>query len=196
MSRSPLMPIAYALGIALCVFACQDAPPVAPKADAPTTAASAAPKTAAPKTAAPTTASVRSDAPATRGAAKPGVKPNYVKCDPARPELPCTPDVAFKPISPVSPVDKVSALATGRSEKAVRGCATDADCVVSCKVDGQCCGNLCQCQQTYNQTFFAELSAHQKVCSARCPKARCAYTDHRLEPACKAGLCVTKAVPR
>ncbi|MEZ4473348.1 MAG: hypothetical protein R3F60_21685 [bacterium] len=36
--------------------------------------------------------------------AAPGRKPDYVRCDPAHPELPCTPDEAEAPEPPPSPV--------------------------------------------------------------------------------------------
>ena len=69
------------VGCVIALSACGGEPKAPAATDAPAPAATAAPATAAPAT----------DEPAATTRA--GVKPHYVKCDPARPELPCTPDL-------------------------------------------------------------------------------------------------------
>lgn len=88
---------------------------------------------------------------------------------------------------PNEPTDK---LGDALTQQDVRGCHSDADCVVSCRRDGDCCGDLCTCQQVYNTGFAKELERFQAAScqDARCPKAKC-KPPREVSAVCSNGLC-------
>jgi len=76
------------------------------------------------------------------------------------------------------------------------GCATDADCAVSCIRDGGCCDELCGCSQVYNRKHLAALErAKSALCDkdVPCPVARCSGRK-RTQARCIDSLCA--AVPQ
>ncbi|MCB9523517.1 MAG: hypothetical protein H6702_09050 [Myxococcales bacterium] len=90
------MHLRTAVSTALLCLACTPtgSPTQAPKSAAPGSAApvsAAAPASAAPASAAPASAAAEET--------RRGVKPHYVPCDPAHPELPCTPEPTLAPPS-------------------------------------------------------------------------------------------------
>ena len=89
------------------------------------------------------------------------------------------------------PTDPNTKIAGGRTDKELRGCASDGDCVVSCSIDGDCCGQLCGCTQVYAKDFAAELQRHHESCDREsCPVAGCARPTERTVGLCQEGLCV------
>jgi hypothetical protein len=89
-----------------------------------------------------------------------------------------------------TPFEATEALGDDLSPQVVRGCQSDSDCVVSCRVDGDCCEELCDCTQVYNQSFLTELTAYQDASckEASCPVAKCKPPPERTA-VCRSGLC-------
>ena len=126
---------------------------------------------------------------------RPGVKPHYVKCDPAHPERPCTPDGPHTPVPvaleprgvkphsvkcdpahperPCTPEPKplervpnaVTPLTDGLDAQTLRGCTADADCALTCLRDDRCCPTPCLCDAAYNQAFLRRLAEHHSGCA-------------------------------
>ena len=88
------------------------------------------------------------------------------------------------------PFESTNALGEKLSPQDIRGCQSDADCVVSCRVDGDCCQELCTCTQVYNQGFLTELTAFQEASckDPNCPMAKCKPPRER-RAACRSGMC-------
>jgi hypothetical protein len=61
-------------------------------------------------------------------------------------------------------------LSDASDPEEVSGCQTAADCVVSCRVDGSCCDQLCACTNVYSRSFLERLETQR---TAECPTARC-----------------------
>lgn len=181
-----------ALGVA--TVGCQIAPPVAPGVASDAPRAGVKPRFVRCDPARPELPCTPNTAPpfALRRPAStpPGVKPERVPCDPARPDLPCTPDPSrLLRAAPGS----VARLGAGRPAAEVRGCAADADCVVSCRVDGACCPEVCGCTQVYNRAFLAALTAHQSGCAtAGCDQLKCTEYAPPYTAACVSGRCVAR----
>lgn len=176
--------------LAACSGSAPEPAPAAPSAEGPTE----------PKAAQPAAAqAVAPEAPPPiRGAVPPGVKPHFVPCDPARPELPCTPEPVLAPPSEPKTLQgrEVTGILGTRSPEQLRGCRTDADCALTCRVDGDCCPRLCTCDHALNRETLAELQAHQAACTYRgCAKAKCRDPGHDLVPTCVDGLCGAREVP-
>ena len=56
-------------------------------------------------------------------------------------------------------------------------CEEDRECVITSKIDGNCCGDPCGESQPFNLSYYDTLSKHQKdICSDAtftCPDAKC-----------------------
>jgi hypothetical protein len=112
------------------------------------------------------------------------VKFQPVKPDPAKP-APHTPE----PTRYETPwvIDQL-----GKSEQETRGCKSHEDCIITCHVDGDCCGTMCGCSNALNRDFNARLDAYlQKKCVGKrqsCPAVACRMRDPSYAT-CNNGLC-------
>ncbi len=151
-----------------------------------------APTPAAPAPAAPTIPEVPppTPRPATPPPTPPPPTPAPVTPPPRPPPAPAPP----KP-PPTAPgtVGVPPSLTLGLSDAEMRACSTPADCVISCDVDGTCCGSPCGCGNALNKDVAARLSAlHRQSCPLvreRCPAVACMRED-AFGATCQEGRCV------
>ncbi len=111
---------------------------------------------------------------------------------PQRRETPPSPE---KPVPAPSWEDyhsKSSCPPLARSEQEMRGCTGHQDCVISCHVDGSCCGGQCGCGNALNRDFAARLKDWQAArCQGRgqyCPAVACMMRGPFFAT-CVDGLC-------
>ncbi|AUX41654.1 hypothetical protein SOCE26_030760 [Sorangium cellulosum] len=91
--------------------------------------------------------------------------------------------------------------AAGSGSNAAPGprCATDADCVVSCAREGDCCDQLCPpCDQAFHREALGALQQWraERCAAASCPVAKCMAPKEDSVARCSAGQCVAERVPR
>ena len=88
---------------------------------------------------------------------------------------------------------------SGRWEGRKSACKEDADCVVSCYIDGSCCGSSCNCASVISRAYSEALAAQRKhSCSqAVCAKTICPAPCEATTPRCVRGTCTaeTRALP-
>ncbi|WP_437680893.1 hypothetical protein [Sorangium sp. So ce131] len=94
-----------------------------------------------------------------------------------------------------------SDTSSGSGSNAAQGprCATDADCVVSCAREGDCCDQLCPpCDQAFHREALKALESWraERCAAASCPVAKCMAPKEDSIARCSAGQCVAERVPR
>ena len=86
----------------------------------------------------------------------------------------------------------------GKNEAERLLCLTDRDCVITCAVDGSCCGEMCDCSHPMSKPFLDKLRAEQdKVCKdpqTECPQAKCMASENRFMAKCLSGTCIAKEI--
>ncbi len=111
------------------------------------------------------------------------------------PTSPDPPPPAPRP-SPERPGSS-STPALAQNDQEARGCNTAQDCVITCKVDGDCCGTYCGCSNALSRGFLPRLEAHQaQVCQPgqfSCMAVGCALRGPFF-PVCERGLCQARTM--
>ena len=73
-------------------------------------------------------------------------------------------------------------------------CFDDEDCVITCRTDGNCCGEVCSpCRQVFNKQTYLKLVEHEtSICTGEgyeCPVAKCPRSDVTFVARCVDNLC-------
>ena len=98
-------------------------------------------------------------------------------------------------LSKTTPVDKDT---ENSSEAALyRSCTQDKDCVIACRTEKVCCGELCECSDVINRTRDKELREWELAnCElAECKVADCDVPEFDHHPKCVNALCVDQKTP-
>ncbi|MBI4954237.1 MAG: hypothetical protein HY908_19590 [Myxococcales bacterium] len=79
-------------------------------------------------------------------------------------------------------------------------CGTDADCVISCDREGECCTGGCGCETAVHRSVAEAAAAWRRShCKGwdedGCPTYDCDRPRHRYVPVCRAGACVADERP-
>jgi hypothetical protein len=131
--------------------------------------------------------SPRESPPATPGAAASGAPPAT-----GAPAAASAPAATKAP--PHHARQHIPLLAKGPDDPEAIGCKVDADCTLTRRRDGNCCGDLCWASSAYTVSFAARLEEHvRRHCgplAIQCPVARCAQDPGGRIAICREGRCI------
>lgn len=100
---------------------------------------------------------------------------------------------------PAAAIDAAAAAATTTPPAGEYVCASDDDCVISCDIPNDCCGEACQCDRPYHRDHEDAIrEANAKKCAIidpDCPQYDCDRPTDDIVPVCVAGACRAKRVP-